>query len=223
MTSLSYEELVQRHTRHPGLSEREAKALFYKHPNCWVLVATLLVAIGWRGALFLAGLAPGLLEWIIVLALATTWGLEEWVIHTFLLHGWLPGWHKMHHRKTREVRFFFTPIHLAVIVPVWLGLWLLALPLPAWLTFVIAWGLLAFRYERAHAAFHSGWMPEDLTERRQHHRHLLHHHGLAHKLFGVTSSTGDTLFRTREEDEVVKGTAPLTQIGRGLRGWWRAW
>ncbi|WP_018149987.1 sterol desaturase family protein [Leeia oryzae] len=132
------------------------------------------------------------------------WGLVEYLLHRFVLHGVRPfsDWHDAHHQ--RPAALIYTPTLLSV------GLIVILVFLPwLWLTNVwdataVTLGLLGgyFEYTLTHHAIHhwrshSAWLKQ---RKLWHGRHHYIHSNLS--CFGVTSTFWDIVFNTGKENRM---------------------
>ena len=169
-------------------SDTAYRADFGVYGAAVVLLATLILLLAPRGhALLLAAC---------VAAGTGLWGLVEYTLHRFVLHGVQPfqGWHAEHHR--RPAALIGTPTILSVALfatlvfaPAWAlaGLW----PGLA-LTLGMLAGYLAYavtHHATHHAFFDSAWL------RRRRRWHALHHRRAgAPGCYGVSTPLWDHLF-----------------------------
>jgi len=139
-------------------------------------------------------------RWVEMLALVVTgllgWGVVEYALHRFVLHGLPPfrGWHAQHHRRPTALINTPTLMSAALIgALVFLPAWLLG---DAWaacaLTLGLSTGYLAYAVTH-HATHH--WHADNAWLRQRKRWHALHHGQTAQPCcFGVTTSYGDHLF-----------------------------
>ena len=172
-----------------------------------------------------------------VLALVATLALTgpvEWIIHLYLLHAPPDAWvsrtlgtgagHRKHHLDPPDVDYLLlrgvdaavNAAGLGVITAMW------SVPL-MWLTgasviggFLTGWTLAALgllHYEWVHLLVHTRYRPRTRYYRTLERRHRLHHFRNEHYWLGVTSNTGDRLFRTLPEH---RSDVPLSDTARTL-------
>jgi len=178
-------------------------------------------AFGWRDLLVLG------------ITVAIT-GSVEWIIHLFLLHAPEDAWtsrvlgtgsgHREHHLDPPELQwlllrgvdaFVFTLAFSAVIAS-----WVLPL---MWVLdgavlgpFLTGWALAALgllHYEWVHLLVHTRYRPRSRYYARLARNHRLHHFRNERYWLGVTSNSGDRMFRTYPTN---KSDVPLSPTARTL-------
>lgn len=161
-------------------------------------------------------------------------GPVEWIIHLYLLHAPADAWvsrklgtgagHRRHHLDPPDVDYLLLRGVDAAINAAALGaitaMW--SVPL-MWLTgssvvggFLTGWTLATLgllHYEWVHLLVHTRYRPRTRYYRTLERRHRLHHFRNERYWLGVTSNTGDRLFRTLPRD---RSDVPLSPTARTL-------
>lgn len=185
--------------------------LSYWSPRILLIAASLAL---------LARLAtPGwnLVDLLILAALLLYWPINEWLIHTQILHYRplrlfgraidfrLPQTHREHHADPWNLPRVFIPLHVFPLTfPLLLGAaWLLTPDLPRMLSFLAVYLLLALHYEWVHYLAHIGWCPPLAFYEQRVREHRLHHFRNDRYWWGVSMGSGDRLLRTAPKAEDV--------------------
>lgn len=196
-----------------------------------VLAIAAVVLIGARIGL---GGPFGRADLIAPLATIAMTGTVEWIIHRYLLHAPLDSWttrrlgtglgHHQHHLDPPAIEFLMLRgIDAGVFITAF-GLVTAAWSLPLmWITgaslvggFLTAWACAALgllHYEMVHLMVHTRYRPRLPYYRSLTRRHRLHHFRNEHYWLGVTSNTGDRIFRTLPKE---KSDVPLSDTARTL-------
>lgn len=196
-----------------------------------VLAAAAVVLLGLRVAL---GGPPGRGDVFAVAATLAMTGSVEWIIHRFLLHAPLESWttrklgtglgHHQHHLDPPAIEYLMLRGADAAVFITAFGAVTAAWSIPLmWVTgssliggFLTAWACAAIgllHYEMVHLMVHTRYHPRLPYYRTLTRRHRLHHFRNEHYWLGVTSNTGDLIFRTLPRD---KGDVPLSDTARTL-------
>jgi hypothetical protein len=212
-------------------TKREVFGVFRRTGSAGVLAA-LVVALGLLRVLLGGPLGRG--DLIALVATLALTGPVEWIIHLYLLHASPDAWvsrklgtgagHRRHHLDPPDVDYLLlrgvdaavNATVLGVVTAMW------SVPL-MWLTgssivggFLTGWTLAALgllHYEWVHLLVHTRYRPRTGYYRTLERRHRLHHFRNEHYWLGVTSNTGDRLFRTLPER---KTDVPLSETARTL-------
>jgi hypothetical protein len=150
----------------------------------------------------------------------------EWLVHVFVLHRrptTIGRWtvdpvtarkHREHHRNPKDLRIVMVPFQaLFTVAPVAIGLavWLLDPPQAA-MALTAGFGMLLW-YEWAHFLIHAPYRPKSAWFRRLSRNHVLHHFKNEHYWFGVTTSVGDLVLRTRPDEKAVPPSPTVRTLG----------
>jgi sterol desaturase/sphingolipid hydroxylase (fatty acid hydroxylase superfamily) len=190
---------------------------FLRHPSPWMILATLLGAVGWRVAVGDWQLSD---LWAPVVLVAL-FPVLEWVVHVFVLH-WRPRKvagltidselardHRRHHADPRDIPLVFIPWRsLVAVIAGDVLIAAFAFPrLGQGLTFLVAVAATGLVYEWSHYLIHSDYKPRTATYKAIWRNHRLHHYKNEHYWFTVTSTaTADRLFRTYPDPASVKAS-----------------
>jgi hypothetical protein len=187
--------------------------VFASQGSARALAAAITVLVSARAALGEFG--PGDLAAPVV-SIAIT-GTVEWVIHRGVLHAPADAWtsrvlglgvgHRAHHLHPVELRWLLLSWLEASLFIVLLGAVTAAWAFPLiWITgsasigpFLTGWACAAIallHYEWVHLLVHSRYRPTSRHYGRLARHHRLHHVRDEHSWFGITSTSGDRLFRT---------------------------
>lgn len=212
-------------------TKREIAVVFAGRGSARVLAAAIVILVAAR-ALFGGGLGRG--DAIVVLTTLAITGTVEWVIHKYLLHAPLDSWptrvlgtgtgHHQHHLDPTDIDWLLLRTVDAAVFVTAFGAFTAAWSVPVlWITgssivggFLTAWAVAAIgllHYEWVHLLVHTRYRPRTrfYTSLARHHR--LHHFRNEHYWLGVTSNTGDRLFRTLPAH---KSDVPLSDTARTL-------
>lgn len=177
-----------------------------------------------------ARLALGDWRWIdglIPAALLAYWPLNEWLIHTQILHHrprrigplrWdyrVARKHREHHRDPWHLPLVFIPLHIFWLAPpiiFALAFWL-APDAPRALTFLAAYFVLALHYEWCHYLAHIGWCPPLAYYRRRVREHRLHHFRNEKLWWGVSLGAADRWFGTAPDPDSVPRSPTTGTLG----------
>jgi dihydroceramide fatty acyl 2-hydroxylase len=121
------------------------------------------------------------------------WSLAEYFVHRFVLHGWYPRFHAIHHRDPLDGNG--VPIFVAAQISL---VALLALYASAgWPGFTFGAGLAAgyAAYVTVHEGMHHGWFPDFNNNHDVHHREWRFN-------YGVTTPLWDFVFGTLKRREL---------------------
>ncbi|MCB9646781.1 MAG: sterol desaturase family protein [Deltaproteobacteria bacterium] len=162
---------------------------------------------------------------LVVAGIVAGWPFLEWLIHVFILHFrplpvggrvWDPKVsqkHRAHHLDPWREDLIFIPLHIyPLAVPLLIGLWLVALPLPLALTGLATTAVMALHYEWVHFLVHTRYVPRTPPYHSMWKHHRLHHMKNEQYWFGVTTRLGDKLLRTDGTTETV----PTSETARTL-------
>ncbi|MBO9520710.1 MAG: sterol desaturase family protein [Nocardioidaceae bacterium] len=210
-------------SRRTAVTLRSTFGEFVRHPSPWMILAALLVALGWRiaeGGWRLSDL------WGPVV-LVVTFPVLEWVIHVFILH-WRPRKvagvrvdselardHRRHHADPRDIPLVFIPWRsLVFVIAGYYAISLLAFPrLGQGLTFMLALATIGLLYEWTHYLVHSDYKPRSRVYKAVWRNHRLHHYKNEHYWFTVTTAgTADRLFRTYPDPATVRTSATAKNL-----------
>jgi sterol desaturase/sphingolipid hydroxylase (fatty acid hydroxylase superfamily) len=212
-------------------TKREIYRVFRRTGSARVLAA-LVVALGVLRIMLGGPFGRG--DAIALVATIALTGPVEWIIHLRLLHAPPDSWtsrrlgtgaaHQQHHLDPPDVDYILlrgvdaalNAAALGVITAMW------SVPL-MWLTgssilggFLTGWTLAALgllHYEWVHLFVHTRYRPRTRYYRTLERRHRLHHFRNERYWLGVTSNTGDRLFRTLPKH---KADVPLSDTARTL-------
>ncbi|WP_040793889.1 sterol desaturase family protein [Nocardia higoensis] len=212
-------------TARRGMTLRDARAEFVRHPSPWLIGATLIAASGARVALG---------DWqptdaLVPLVILAAFPLVEWIIHVLVLH-WRPKQlgplrldselarkHREHHLDPRDIPLIFIPTRSLVFVIAGLVV-IAAFAFPRTglaLTFLLTVAALGLCYEWTHFLIHTDYKPRHALYRAVWRNHRHHHYKNEHFWFTVTSSgTADRLLGTYPDPADV----PTSPTARHLHG-----
>lgn len=184
---------------------------FFTSVSPLLIAAMALFATYWRWQVGVFSWADG----VVVLALIAWWPLNEWLIHTQILHVrprrivGLPfdfpiaRAHRQHHASPWELRLVFVSLHIhvfAVMLLAGAAFWLPEASL-LW-TLLAAYLWLGLHYEWVHYLAHIRYEPKLYAKRIREHR--LHHFRHEKNWWGVSTGLADRWL----------GTAPAPTIKR---------
>jgi len=208
-----------------GMTLRDARAEFVRHPSPWLIGITLIAAVVARVAVGDWQQADALVPLLILAAFP----LVEWLIHVLVLH-WRPKRvgpvrldselarkHREHHLDPRDIPLIFIPTRsLVVVIAALVAIAAFAFPRPgAALTFLLTVAALGLCYEWTHFLIHTDYKPRHAFYRAIWRNHRHHHYKNEHFWFTVTSSgTADRLLRTYPDPANV----PTSPTARHLHG-----
>jgi hypothetical protein len=205
---------------------------FWRYPTPWLLaallvaVATARVVVGLREGGGLVGF-----DAVAVLLVIAPWPLQEWLIHTQLLHfrprrlGRLEldlsvaAKHRRHHRDPSNLPLVFMPLQAFFVgVPVVVTLWLsLAPTLGVALTGITTYSCAALHYEWVHYLVHTRYRPRSRLYARLWRNHRLHHFRSEKHWYGVTMLAADGFFGTGGQKEEVPPSPTCRDLFGGER------
>ena len=161
-------------------------------------------------------------------------GPVEWVLHLFLLHapddsrrmsvlGTGSG-HREHHLDPLNIGWILLggvdALVFLVLIAIWTAAWSLPLlwlvgsiSLGAYLTALLAAYVSLAHYEWVHLLVHTRYRAKTRYYRRLTTNHRLHHYRNERYWLGVTTNSGDRLFRTYPKG---KSDVPLSETARTL-------
>ncbi len=189
-----------------AMSYGQAWKVFLRHPNAWLLLTALTIAVVAR---IVVG---GFSVWdaVIVAAFIAYQPFQEWLIHVYVLH-WKPRKlgpfvldfelarrHRHHHIDPWDRPTVFIPhgtLWFAVVVHT--VLWLSVMPSLglALMTLCIVTAMGLF-YEFHHYIIHTTYKPKTKFFKNMTRLHRLHHFKNENYWYGVTMSQGDALLGT---------------------------
>ncbi|TCZ73411.1 fatty acid hydroxylase [Paenibacillus albiflavus] len=151
--------------------------------------------------------------WFMVLAGIVAFFLLEYVIHRYLLHGYLSKLmpkahegHEDHHNHPDELKHMLTPN--VYTIPSHLFLWVVTTILLRSLhlssCFMIGIALYQFYYEWTHFVSHRPIVPMTPWGKWMKKYHLLHHYKNSRHWYGVTNPVFDTLMGTNVSPKSVE-------------------
>jgi hypothetical protein len=194
--------------------------LFFRFLSPWLLLVSLLVAVGWR-------VYVGAWSWwdlAVVGAITGYWPLHEWLIHVFMLHArpkkigsftfdiHVAKVHRQHHEDPWDIDLVFVPLSTYLLLPlIWLGPLMLA-PRPLALSGLVWYFALSLNYEWIHYLTHTRYAPRGKLYKRLWTNHRLHHFKNEHYWYGVTMLSADRPLRTAPEPS----TTPLSPTCRSI-------
>jgi sterol desaturase/sphingolipid hydroxylase (fatty acid hydroxylase superfamily) len=201
---------------------------FWRSPTPWLLAVLLAIASSARLAV---GVGAGPLDALAVLVLIAWWPLQEWLIHTQLLHfrprrlGPLEvdlsvaAKHRRHHRDPSNLPLVFMPLQGIIVgVPVVVTAWLTLAPTVAVaLTGITAYLAIALHYEWVHYLVHTRYRPRSRLYARLWRNHRLHHFRSEKHWYGVTMLAADRLLGTGGEKEDVAPSPTCRDLFGGER------
>lgn len=201
---------------------------FWRFPTPWLLAVLLSIAACAR---ITVGGGVGWVDAAAVLVVIAPWPLQEWLIHTQLLHfrprriGRLEidlsvaAKHRRHHRDPSNLPLVFMPLQAFFVgVPVVVTLWLsLAPTLPVALTGITTYLSFALHYEWVHYLVHTRYRPRSRLYARLWRNHRLHHFRSEKHWYGVTMLAADGLFGTGGEKEDVPPSPTCRDLFGGER------
>lgn len=178
-------------------------------------------AIAWRWQL-------GPWAWadtVVVLGLLAYWPLNEWLIHTRILHvrprrifGVLfdipvARSHRAHHASPWELRLVFVPLHIHCFATVLLLVLALILPdAPLLWTLLSAYLLLGLHYEWVHYLAHIRYEPKLYSKRIKEHR--LHHFRHEQNWWGVSTGLADRWLGTAPNADIQRSKNTADILGK---------
>ncbi|MGH1505001.1 MAG: sterol desaturase family protein [Acidimicrobiales bacterium] len=199
-----------------------------------VLLVGVVALAALRLTLALAGRPLGLADLVAAVAVVALVGPVEWVIHKLVLHAPVESrrlgilgvglGHRAHHAAPDDLRWITLDgreaggalLGFGVVSGVVSSAVALALGAPVIATAFTGWLLAAValtHYEFVHLLVHSGHRPTSRFYATLDRHHRLHHHRNEQYWLGVTSRTGDRLFRTLPRS---KGDVPRSETTRTL-------
>jgi hypothetical protein len=154
---------------------------------------------------------PSVLDAVIALGVVAYWPLQEWVLHRYVLHakplrfgsrvfesGAARG-HRLHHEAPLDARKTVLPTWtIALLVPIHIALWNLALPRAAACTGVVCLGAAALLYEWIHFLTHTAYRPRSAWFGEVKRRHMAHHQRDPQRWFGFVVPRLDDWLGTGE-------------------------
>ncbi len=193
------------HPRAPGLSLRDAAAVFSRAPSARILVGFAVYAIAYR--VWVGGFGGWDLALVgFQLALQP---LTEWFVHVFVLHlrprklgpftfdTRLARDHRAHHSDPHEPRWWYIPVPSGILLFVAMAIVShLVLPQSLAATFLMTAVLIGLVYEWTHYLCHSTYRPKSRYLKRLVRHHRLHHFKNERYWMGVTVLGGDRLLGT---------------------------
>lgn len=227
---ISAEETARRNPmRPPAHLPRDARGAIRRFvsitsPRLLVIMLTLALALR---------LYVGQWSWwdaVVAGALLAYWPINEWLIHTVLLHYrprtilgrrldfLLPQTHRQHHADPWNLSHVFIPLHIYVgAIPVYAGLAWWGLSEPLVLTFVLAHLTLATHYEWVHYLAHIHWCPTGPVlgahYQRRVREHRLHHFRNENYWWGVSMGSADRWFGTAPDPGIVDRSGTHSSLG----------
>lgn len=187
-----------------------------------VLIALVLAAVALRvhlGDWAWADLA-------LALGVAAFWPLQEWTLHTAVLHQpplrlgarrWEPPWvrrHRLHHLEPWRLDLTLLPLYVHALAPVVAVAAALLLPPPRAATVVAAYFAMALQYEWIHFLVHTRYRPRGRFYRSLWRNHRLHHFKNEGYWFGFTVATVDRWFGTAPDPRDVPTSPTARNLGR---------
>ena len=163
----------------------------------------------------------------LVAAIVLWWPIQEWLIHTFILH-FRPlkvagrtidllnaKKHRAHHRDPWRIPIIFVPLHTYFYaVPLLFLLWVgLAPTLPLAFTGLLTFFGLSLHYEWVHYIVHTRVKPKTWYYQRLWRNHRLHHCKNEQYWMGVSMLAGDRIFGTAKAPQEVPTSDTCRTLG----------
>jgi hypothetical protein len=195
-----------------------AVRLFFRFPTPRILAAKLAAVVALRA--WVGGI--GWADAAIVAGVAVYWPLQEWLLHSKLLHlrpRTLLGvqidpvfarYHRYHHRHPWVLERTFLPTRVLVpLLPLNVALWWIVTP--SWGLALTGMGALttaAALYEWTHYLTHTPYRPRSGYYRRIHKNHMLHHFKDEQAFFAFTVPAMDALLGTNVPSDSARPAPP---------------
>jgi sterol desaturase/sphingolipid hydroxylase (fatty acid hydroxylase superfamily) len=207
----------------PGVTLRDAAAMFVRHPNARVLAATTVAAAAGRMALGRWSRRDAVTAAVVV-------GIEpfvEWVVHVRVLHRLprevdgrvvdspLAQSHRAHHRDPRDPELVFIPRPTLAPTIAALGVLNVAgsrAARPAMTGFATAMASLT-AYEWTHFLIHSAYRPKSALYRTIRRTHQLHHFRNENYWFGIITPVSDKVLGTYPDKDAVPPSRTAKTLG----------
>ena len=216
-------------------TRREAVRVFVRQPSPRIIVAGLLGAVTLRARD--RELDPR--DAVVLGAVAATQGLHEWVIHRFVLHAEPrricavtldPGvGHRAHHDHPDTIDDALLKPHDAALflamIAAYVGLtcapWRGRMARRNVITGVAAAYAALLTYEWNHYLDHTSVPLRSSYAQQLRTHHRLHHNRDERAWLGITSASGDRLFRTRPTGRTrQRGSQMTTGMSRSVLAWY---
>jgi hypothetical protein len=192
---------------------REFFVAFFRYTSPRILTALAVGLIGFR--IYLGQWSYA--DLIAPLCILAFWPLQEWLIHTYLLHlkprrifgfNFDPSVgrsHRAHHQNPADLRdITINKEVFPTVVPILLALAYWLFPTVELATGALAtYFTLSLHYEFCHFLGHTTWCPPIEYYRRRQRMHRLHHYRDEKLWWGVSTGLGDLLLGTAPDPKMV--------------------
>ena len=116
--------------------------------------------------------------------------------------------HRLHHRDPWKLEHVWIPartlvVSLVTLIPAYLVLWSLVLPMSLGLTGLCTFLTFGLVYEWTHYLIHTGYTPKTDWYRKLWRNHRLHHFKNEEYWYGVSRTGGDELLGTNPDPNEV--------------------